>query len=52
MDNLEFCIDHGIHAVVGTTGFDDARLDLLRGWLGDAPARACWSRPTSRSAPC
>ena len=23
MDNLEFCIDHGIHAVVGTTGFDD-----------------------------
>ena len=26
MDNLEFCIEHGIHAVVGTTGFDDARL--------------------------
>ena len=22
MDNLEFCISHGIHAVVGTTGFD------------------------------
>ena len=38
MDNLEFCIDHGIHAVVGTTGFDDARLDTLRGWLGDAPS--------------
>ncbi len=37
MDNLEFCIDHGIHAVVGTTGFDDARLDLLRGWLSGAP---------------
>ncbi len=37
MDNLEFCIDHGIHAVVGTTGFDDARLDLLRGWLADSP---------------
>jgi 4-hydroxy-tetrahydrodipicolinate reductase len=37
MDNLEFCIDHGIHAVVGTTGFDDARLDTLRGWLADAP---------------
>jgi 4-hydroxy-tetrahydrodipicolinate reductase len=33
MDNLEFCIDHGIHAVVGTTGFDDARLDQLREWL-------------------
>ena len=37
MDNLEFCIDHGIHAVVGTTGFDDARLDRVRGWLGDGP---------------
>jgi 4-hydroxy-tetrahydrodipicolinate reductase len=37
MDNLEFCIDHGIHAVVGTTGFDDARLDVLRGWLADSP---------------
>ena len=37
MDNLEFCIDHGIHAVVGTTGFDDARLDQLRRWLADSP---------------
>ena len=37
MDNLRFCIEHGIHAVVGTTGFDDARLDQLRSWLGDAP---------------
>jgi 4-hydroxy-tetrahydrodipicolinate reductase len=37
MDNLEFCIDHGIHAVVGTTGFDDDRLDSLRGRLADAP---------------
>jgi 4-hydroxy-tetrahydrodipicolinate reductase len=37
MDNLEFCIDHGIHAVVGTTGFDDARLGVLRGWLADSP---------------
>jgi len=37
MDNLEFCLDHGIHAVVGTTGFDEERLDLLRTWLGNAP---------------
>jgi 4-hydroxy-tetrahydrodipicolinate reductase len=36
MDNLEFCIRHGIHAVVGTTGFDAARLDTLRGWLADS----------------
>ena len=38
MDNLEFCIDHGIHAVVGTTGFDESRLDMLQGWLADAPS--------------
>lgn len=37
MDNLRFCIEHGIHAVVGTTGFDDERLGTLRGWLEDAP---------------
>jgi 4-hydroxy-tetrahydrodipicolinate reductase len=37
MDNLEFCIDHGIHAVVGTTGFDDDRLATVRGWLESAP---------------
>jgi 4-hydroxy-tetrahydrodipicolinate reductase len=37
MDNLEFCIDRGIHAVVGTTGFDDRRLEQLRTWLADAP---------------
>jgi 4-hydroxy-tetrahydrodipicolinate reductase len=37
MDNLEFCIDHGLHAVVGTTGFDDERLALLRRWLENAP---------------
>ena len=37
MDNLEFCLDHGIHAVVGTTGFDDDRVETLRRWLADAP---------------
>jgi 4-hydroxy-tetrahydrodipicolinate reductase len=36
MGNLEFCIGHGIHAVVGTTGFDDARLDQLREWLEES----------------
>jgi 4-hydroxy-tetrahydrodipicolinate reductase len=30
MDNLRFCIEHGIHAVVGTTGLDDADLDAWR----------------------
>ncbi|MDH2416808.1 4-hydroxy-tetrahydrodipicolinate reductase [Nocardioides sp. CER19] len=38
MGNLEFCVSHGIHAVVGTTGFDDERLATLRGWLDDAPS--------------
>ena len=37
MENLEFCIDHRIHAVVGTTGFDDQRLDQLRSWLAASP---------------
>ncbi|MBC9732203.1 4-hydroxy-tetrahydrodipicolinate reductase [Nocardioides sp. zg-578] len=37
MDNLRFCVEHGIHAVVGTTGFDEERLATLRGWLADAP---------------
>ena len=38
MDNLRYCIAHGIHAVVGTTGFDEERLGTLRGWLADSPA--------------
>jgi 4-hydroxy-tetrahydrodipicolinate reductase len=35
MDNLSWCIDHGIHAVVGTTGFTDERLNRLRTTLAD-----------------
>lgn len=38
MDNLGYCIANGIHAVVGTTGFDEERLSTLRTQLGDAPA--------------
>ena len=30
MANLEFLISHNIHAVVGTTGFDDARMSKLK----------------------
>ncbi len=37
MDNLEFCIDHGIHCVVGTTGFDEERLAQLESWLAGQP---------------
>jgi 4-hydroxy-tetrahydrodipicolinate reductase len=37
MDNLRWCIAHGVHAVVGTTGFDEDRLADLRSELGDGP---------------
>lgn len=37
MPNLRWLVEHGIHAVVGTTGFDEARLDQVRGWLSDNP---------------
>ena len=30
MDNISWCIEHDINAVVGTTGFTDERLDRLR----------------------
>ncbi|WP_293768280.1 4-hydroxy-tetrahydrodipicolinate reductase [uncultured Corynebacterium sp.] len=32
MDNLEFCVSHGIHCVVGTTGFDAERLAQVEQW--------------------
>jgi 4-hydroxy-tetrahydrodipicolinate reductase len=38
MDNLRFCVDNRMHAVVGTTGFDARRLATLRSWLADKPA--------------
>jgi 4-hydroxy-tetrahydrodipicolinate reductase len=37
MDNLEWLIRNGKHAVVGTTGFDETRLAMIRQWLNDAP---------------
>ncbi|MEV6276009.1 4-hydroxy-tetrahydrodipicolinate reductase [Nocardia sp. NPDC051832] len=37
MGNLKFLVQNGIHAVVGTTGFDAARLDEVRGWLAQQP---------------
>jgi 4-hydroxy-tetrahydrodipicolinate reductase len=35
MDNLFWCIDHSIHAVVGTTGFTQEHFDLLLGRLAE-----------------
>lgn len=37
MDNLQWAIAHGVHCVVGTTGFTPERLDTVRGWLADSP---------------
>jgi len=37
MANLLWCIEHGIHAVVGTTGFDDERLATLEAALAQHP---------------
>ncbi len=37
MATLRELIDAGIHVVVGTTGFDEERLDTVRGWLADHP---------------
>jgi len=37
MANLEFLIANGIHAVVGTTGFTDARLEQVGAWLAGSP---------------
>ncbi|MDI9888759.1 4-hydroxy-tetrahydrodipicolinate reductase [Streptomyces sp. HNM0645] len=37
MGNLDFCVRHGIHAVVGTTGWTDERLTHLRTSLAASP---------------
>ena len=41
MDNLHWCIGRGLTAVVGTSGFDEARIGQVRQWLAaTAGARA------------
>lgn len=35
--NVAYAVGLGVHAVVGTTGWDAARLETLRGQLADAP---------------
>jgi 4-hydroxy-tetrahydrodipicolinate reductase len=37
MDNLHWCIEQGISAVVGTSGFTPHRLDRVRSWLSHHP---------------
>lgn len=38
MDNLKWCTGAGVHAVVGTTGFDAGRLDTVRSWQAGSGA--------------
>lgn len=37
MHNIKFLVDNGIDAVVGTTGFNEERIDEIRKWLGAKP---------------
>jgi 4-hydroxy-tetrahydrodipicolinate reductase len=37
MDHIGWCIEHGVHAVVGTSGFSEQRLDEVRALLGTDP---------------
>lgn len=37
MNSLEFLIDNGVHAVVGTTGFTDERISQVESWLAARP---------------
>ncbi|QFQ02525.1 4-hydroxy-tetrahydrodipicolinate reductase [Corynebacterium urogenitale] len=37
MDNVEFCVRRGIHAVVGTTGWTEERYNQVREWLSESP---------------
>ena len=37
MDNLHWCIDQGINAVIGTSGFTESRLERVRSWLSHRP---------------
>lgn len=37
MDNLEYAITHDVSVVVGTTGFDEGKLNQINGWLSAHP---------------
>ncbi|SDD22893.1 4-hydroxy-tetrahydrodipicolinate reductase [Glycomyces harbinensis] len=37
MDNLSWCVDHGVHTVVGVSGFDAKRLEAAREILAADP---------------
>jgi 4-hydroxy-tetrahydrodipicolinate reductase len=37
MRNLQWCVERGLHVVVGTTGFTEERIAQVREWLEAAP---------------
>lgn len=45
MDNLKFLIDNGIHAVVGTTGFTEERIEQVKSWLASKPGTSVLIAP-------
>lgn len=51
MGNLDFLIRHGIHGVVGTTGWTEDRLAQLNTWLIARRRPVCSSPRTSPSVP-
>jgi 4-hydroxy-tetrahydrodipicolinate reductase len=38
LGNVTWCVEHGVNVVVGTSGFDDARIDRVSTLLGDEPS--------------
>lgn len=40
LDNLRWCLDHGVSVVVGTSGFTAERIEQVRGWLEGKPELA------------
>ena len=47
MKNLGFAINHGINVVVGTTGFDEKRLQQIESWLKTKPQVGAVIAPNS-----
>ena len=45
MNNLKFLIDNRIHAVVGTTGFTNERIEQVESWLTNKPGSAVLIAP-------
>jgi 4-hydroxy-tetrahydrodipicolinate reductase len=45
MENVRFCVEHGVHVVVGTTGIGSDRLEEIGRWLADRPGVAVLVAP-------